>query len=130
MTSTPFATVPELGVWIDDDDLEAGNERAEFLLSLISGQAAKFAGAAASGWTTDSVPDEVKLVVLQVAARVYDNPTGLSSENFGFYGYSAKSIGAMFTSEEQRTCADAGLVTGGASLGDTFSVPLRPRRRW
>ncbi len=47
-----------------------------------------------STWTDADVPDAVATVVLQVARRVFDNPTGVSQKSIDDYSVSYGSVSA------------------------------------
>lgn len=58
-----------------------------------------------SGWTPDTVPDEVIVIVLAVAARVFRNPDGVTSNAVGGVSetYSPATLGAYLLSSERAT---------------------------
>lgn len=79
-----LATVDELAFWADD----VAPDMATLVIGGVSASAIRIAAPVSGSWSSpDTVPDEVKLLVLQVAARVVANPRGLASESESVGGY-------------------------------------------
>lgn len=87
MALPPLVTLTEFGVWVGDD--LAGDQQAEMVLASAS---ALVRAEARRTWTTEDgqlsdVPDQVRTIVLEVAARRWRNPEGYTSETDGDYTY-------------------------------------------
>jgi hypothetical protein len=119
---TRLASTSELTAWAGSVDPTL----AGIVLDAVSGSAIRLAVPVSASWTSgDTVPAEVKALILQVAARVVDNPTGLTSESFAGYASGRPDRGIVFTEAERSALLEAaGLVY--ESNADAFSVPLRP----
>jgi hypothetical protein len=105
-----LATVDELNAWTEDSVNET---RAELVLAAVSGSAIRIAAPASASWSSaDTAPDEVKALVLQVAARVIENPAAFQSKSETVGGYSgtvstAQERGVSFTEAERLALLDA-----------------------
>jgi hypothetical protein len=123
-----LATGDELTAWAGSVDPTL----AGLVLAAVSGTAIRLAQPVSAAWTSsETVPDEVKGVVLQVAARVVGNPSGYSSESLAGYSFAVGGVprGVVFTDDERYQLLEAaGLAYEAAS--DTVAVPLRPIQRW
>lgn len=80
MALLPLATVGDLAAWVGQPILDA-DARAEAVLSAASAIVRAYAG---QTWMVDpavlgDVPDDVSAVTVQIAARVWMNPSGLES---------------------------------------------------
>jgi hypothetical protein len=121
-----LASVEELAAWAGDVDPTL----AGLVLDGASATALRLATPVSDAWTSgDTVPAEVKGIILQVAARVAFNPTGLSTETVAGYSYGAGNVrGVVYTDQERQALLEAaGMLVDAA--GDTFAVSLRPRYR-
>lgn len=81
-------------------------------------------------WVLDNgvplVPPSVKVVVLAVALRVFNNPTNYTSESAGDYSYQAdpKAVGLMLTDDEVNVLHRAAALAAAeeaAASGETWS---------
>lgn len=84
MATPPLVIPQDLADWIGEpiaDDADV--KRAEGVLSLASNLAQRHAGA---DWATDGLPDGVREVILQCAARGYTNPEGWRDERLDDWG--------------------------------------------
>lgn len=92
-------TVDDLAAWTGQA-IESGNARAAAVLSAASALARGYAGLA---WDDDSVPEEVHAVVVQVAARVWMNPTGAVSWTKGPFSerYSDEAANGLFLTDSE-----------------------------
>lgn len=118
-----LAGVDELTAWMGLVD----PAQAALVLDSVSGTAIRLCQPVSADWTSaDLVPGEIKGLVLQVAARVAANPTGLTSEALSGYSSGRPDRGIVLTADERQALLEAaGLIYESAS--STLSVPLRPR---
>lgn len=90
-----------LGATFDVDD----DARAEAVLSAVSALIRSETGLT---WVTDdaldAVPGEVQAVVLQVATRVWNNPSGIKQESIGSYSvsYDTPWASGLYLSAQER----------------------------
>lgn len=117
-------TAEELSAYLQDDDLKAGT--VTLLVDLVTGvidEVATF---------TEPYPVRVKAIALEVAARAYTNPSGLSSRTTSIDDYSttdrwdAKAAGVFLTPSERDAViiASGGSAGGGAFAVDTVSTTI------
>jgi hypothetical protein len=111
--SNPLALVSdlELRLRLEADslsgvDLQAAEAEIDATSALVHA-AARDAGLA-TPWTIETVPDEVAVIVVRVAARAYRNPEGIAQENIGgAYSYTL----AQGETSAYLTTDEAGAVT-------------------
>jgi hypothetical protein len=72
MPADPLASLSALEVWLGAPLCGPDVARAEAVLGAVSSLIRSVAGVT---WETDPVPDDVHTVTLEVAARVYRNPS-------------------------------------------------------
>lgn len=125
--SVPLATPEELTAFAGSVD----PTMAAIVLGAVSGAAVRLASPISDVWTSpDTVPVEVKGLILQIATRVVSNPAGRGGETAGASSYTMGSqpVGIVLTDAEKQAILEAaGLAYEGA--GDTMAVSLRPARR-
>src|SRR5690554_8051834 len=83
----PLVTLAEFGTWVGED--LTGDQQAAMILDAAS---ALVRAEARRTWTDDSgnlvdVPEQVRTITLEVAARRWRNPEGYTSETDGDYTY-------------------------------------------
>ena len=136
MASLPLAYPDDLGAWVGQD-ISLDDPRAGAVLSAASGLVRSYTG---QTFDTGDVPDDVKGVVVQIAARVWINPAGLeyhaADDARRGWGQSG-TLGLRLTDADKDTLApyiegaSSGLGTIGISTGvgnytDTVYVPTGP----
>jgi len=147
MSMLPLATVTQLeerlGVpvgSIQGEDLTRAQRNLEDASTLIRAESG-------IAWV-DSVgipiaPDAVVVIVLQMAKRVYENPSNLSGESVGSYSYQndQASLGIYLTDDELRSVKAATMEwmqqqsptrwsgTGSITMRPAYR-PQRDRREW
>lgn len=141
MALPPLASVSDLAAWVGQAIPDA-DPRAGAVLSAASALVRSYAGQTWSidGTTLDDdLPPVVAAVVVQVAARVWTNPAGLTSVTLDDatrrWGESG-SVGLYLTEHEKATLADFSLsaspgvgvlsFTRGEGSHDTVYVPTAP----
>lgn len=73
-------------------------------------------------WDISTVPSDVKLIVLQAAARAMDNPTQNTQESVGTAARQVKVTGVSLTPDELAVCRlAAGLVPAVVPRAGSFS---------
>lgn len=87
MALPPLVTLAEFGTWVGED--LTGDQQAAMILDAAS---ALVRAEARRTWTDDSgtlvdVPEQVRTITLEVAARRWRNPEGYTSETDGDYTY-------------------------------------------
>lgn len=85
MAQPPLAVPSDLAAWVGQD-IPADDPRAEAVLSAASSLVrTEIPGQVHAAWAAsdDTVPDTVRQVVVQVAARVWLNPAGAVSVQVG-----------------------------------------------
>lgn len=101
MTTLP-PLIEDLAAWIGEP-IPSGDERAEAVLSAATGLVSGYAG---KDWTTVDAPADVVAIAVQVAARVWRNPSGAIQWTKGpfseRYGDDA-AFGLFLTDEEKAT---------------------------
>jgi hypothetical protein len=139
MASLPLADVSALAAWVGQD-IDLADPRAEAVLSAASTLVRAHTGQTwetATGAPLD-VPEVVSVVTVQVAARVWNNPDGLTSvtvddgtRRWGDGG------GALRLTDADREALRPHKVGGNSSIGslsvaagsgslDTIYVPTAP----
>lgn len=83
----PLVTLADFGTWVGED--LTGDQQAAMILDAAS---ALVRAEARRTWTDDSgtlvdVPEQVRTITLEVAARRWRNPEGYTSETDGDYTY-------------------------------------------
>lgn len=133
MTTLP-PPIADLAAWVGQDiapdDLRAG--------AVLSAASSLVSGYAGKDWSTVEAPADVAAIVVQVAARVWSNPTGAVAWTKGPFSerYSdSAALGLYLTESEQsalnrfRTSA-SGLGTLSVTRGEeneaTIYVPTGP----
>lgn len=110
MALPPLADVADLDAWlpgvaiVGDDDAEA---RAEAVLSAASAIVRAENGknwVDENGELLDDIPDAVSVLVVQLAARLWANPTGLTQETAG--PFSAMHGRSTLTDDERGVLTD------------------------
>lgn len=108
-------------------DLQAA-EDALSDASVLVRAAARDAGLA-EPWTAFTAPEEVRLVVVRVAKRQYENPSGYVSEAMGGGAYSYRladdETSAYLTAAEAATISAAVAASGPAGASQGFTGSLR-----
>lgn len=100
MPTTLPPLTSDLAAWvgqsIEDDDPRAG--------AVLSAATALVRGYAGQEWETD-VPDEVSAVVVQVAARVWNNPGGLVAETIDDYSrrFDESAASGLFLTDSEKS---------------------------
>lgn len=141
MALPPLAAVSDLAAWVGQD-IPNSDPRAGAVLSAASALVRAEAG---TTWVDDqdaltTVPDEVAAVVVQVASRVWSNPTGATAWTKGPFSerYSEDvALGLYLTDAERAILAryrpsgtPSGLgvlsTTRGEDGSDTVYVPTGP----
>jgi hypothetical protein len=140
MALPALAAPADLAAWMGQD-IPAGDARAWAVLSAASALVRAEAGQTWVNNTNDltGVPDEVAAIVVQVAARVWANPTGAVQWTKGPFSerYSDDAaLGLYLTDAEKsalsryRSAAPSGLgvlsTTRGDDYADTVYVPTGP----
>jgi len=102
-----LATIDELTAWAGPVDATL----AGLILDGVSAAALRIAAAVSTSWSgPDTVPAEIKTLVLQVAARVATNPAGFQSETLAGYSYTVDTRqpgGVTFTDSERQALLEA-----------------------
>src|SRR5688572_11693139 len=81
---TSLATVADLGIRVGET--LTGNTQAQWFLDTASGIIRGYTGETwlnDAGTEVEDVPDEVRRIAVEVAARVWLNPDGLTQETTG-----------------------------------------------
>lgn len=118
MAVLPYASVADLAAWVGQD-IDAGDKRARALLVAASIRVRTYVGVSVADKWDDygepapvdpvPIPDVVTSVVVQVAARPWINPQGLTTEANDDYtrrfGDDAKG-GIYLTTDEQSDLND------------------------
>lgn len=133
MTTLP-PPVADLADWVGQT-IASGDPRAAAVLSAASNLVQGYTG---KDWSTDAAPADVVDVVIQVAARVWRNPTGAVSWTKGPFSerYRDDAADGLYLTESEmsvlnrfRTAA-SGLGTLSTTRGDgdshTIYVPTGP----
>lgn len=141
MALPPLAAASDLAAWVGQT-IASDDPRAGAVLSAASALVRGFTG---QTWTDDAdaltdVPDDVEAIVIQVAARVWLNPSGAVQWTKGPFSEryaDSASWGAYLTDTEKESLA--AYVTGAPSIGigtlsittgvsnnDTIYVPTGP----
>lgn len=124
-TQPPLAEVSDLAAWVGQD-IPDSDPRAGAVLSAASTLVRAEADPdVAAEWAMTTAPDEVSMVVVQVAARVWLNPTGMVAESVDDYTarWAESESGVYLTKTERdvlskyRTKAK-GVWTLGTTRGD------------
>lgn len=128
MAQPALAQVPDLAAWVGED-IPSADARASAVLSAASTLVRSYTG---QTWTNEAgalleVPDDVAMVTVQVAARVWVNPEGVQADSIddGSRRFVASGeTGAYLTLGERdilskyRTAGPKGLWTLGTTRGD------------
>jgi hypothetical protein len=132
MTTLP-PPVSALSAWVGET-IANDDARAAAVLSAASGLVRGYAGQA---WA-DSVPDDVAAIVVQVAARVWRNPSGAVSRTAGPFSesYASDAVLGLFLTESEQSVLNrfrvvaSGLGTVSTTREDpgtgTIYVPTGP----
>lgn len=105
MASLPFADTDQLASWVGEEISSSSDvARAEAMLTAASVLVRAEVGAAvADAW--DLVPEDVEIIVVQAAARVWFNPQGLIGDSIDDYSRRWESdgtqVGAYLTQAEK-----------------------------
>lgn len=137
MASLPLANPDDLGAWLGQD-IDPADPRAGAVLAAASALVRSYTG---KTWgENDEVPDDVKGVVVQVAARVWVNPAGLEYHSVDDarrgWGQSG-TLGLRLTDADKETLSgyvegassglgSIGISAGGGNYDDTIYVPTGP----
>ncbi|MBT2502983.1 hypothetical protein [Curtobacterium sp. ISL-83] len=112
-TPATLAGVSDLGDWLSETIVESSAEgkRAVLCLRLASSLVRKETGRTwldDDGNLVDPLPDDVQLVTLYCAGRVYDNREAQTSGGVDDYseGWKVDESGAYLTNSEKRMLAD------------------------
>lgn len=93
---TDLITPRELAVWTDSDvDVVTADPFAIEVMDKVS-QLARFLGGQPD-WSYDTAPFDVKMVVLRVCKRTYENPLQETSTNVGPIGSRVLDAAALLT---------------------------------
>lgn len=107
MAPTPLVTVQDLSDWLGEPIAEAEDvTRAGSVLGAASVLVRNYVGKTWDGG--DPVPDEVAIVVVQVAARGYTNPEGWRDERTDDWAGQGKPVpeaGLFLTASEKAILA-------------------------
>jgi hypothetical protein len=133
MTTLP-PPIADLAAWVGQD-IASDDLRAGAVLSAASSLVSGYAG---KDWSVDEAPDDVAAIVVQVAARVWSNPTGAVSWTKGPFSerYTDNAALGLYLTEAEQTVLNrfrtvaSGLgtlsVTRGEGESDTIYVPTGP----
>ena len=133
MTTLP-PPVANLAAWVGQD-IAPDDPRAGAVLSAATNLVHGYAG---KDWTTTEAPADVADIVVQVAARVWLNPSGAVSWTKGPFSerYSDNAANGLYLTDAEQTVLNrfrtvaSGLgtlsVTRGEGVGDTIYVPTAP----
>ncbi len=121
MALPPLADVAALDAWLPGVAIvgdEAAEQRAEAVLAAASATVRAQRG---ETWVVDDaliedIPDEVGVLVVQLAAKMWANPTGLTQETVG--PFSASHGQSLLTDDE------IGLLPGGTGPGGLGSIQV------
>lgn len=125
-----LVSVDELEAWLGAGAVQ-DVARADAVLVAVSSLVRSYAGQL---WDAEPVPDEIRAVVKDVAARVWDNPRHVRQQSTGPFSVSYSVTGLYLTDEERavvgRYNAQArGLWTMGVTrndaAADTVYVPVQ-----
>lgn len=112
MANLPFATVRDLADWVGQD-ITADDRRAQALLIAASVRVRTYVGSTTTDKWDDTgdpsappvpIPDVVTSVTVQVAARVWINPQGLTTEANDDYTrrWSDEAKGGIYLTKEEQ----------------------------
>lgn len=133
-----LATVQELGDWLGESITadSVDGKRAAMCLRAASALVRKESGRT---WLTDAghlvadLPEDVKMVTLYSAARVYDNPNAQTRGGLDDYseGWKVDEAGAYLTASERRQLAPFRTASiGGLGAVSTSRVEPRSTSGW
>ena len=96
-----LADTSALETWLGVSFSGSEETRAAAVLDAVSSLVRSEAGRT---WEGETVPDDIATVVVQVAARVFNNPDGYTSERIDDYSYqvAANQVGLYLTPGEAR----------------------------
>lgn len=129
MAMLPLATVDDLAAWTGLS-IEASDPRAEALLSAASALVRGYTGMQwQTGGVLDPVPDDVRYVVVQIAARVWTNPSNLESITIddATRRWGSSGVAGLRLEESDRD-ALAGYLENGSSGLSALSVAVNDNR--
>jgi hypothetical protein len=127
VTAPPFAYVDQLAAWVGES-IPEDDARAAAVLTAASLLVKSEVGAAVvDEWV--EVPEEVTMVTIQVAARVWFNPQGLVSDSIDDYSRrweNGTESGVYLTPAERDVLSryrakPKGLWTLGTTRGDDYA---------
>lgn len=115
-------SVADLSAWVGQT-LDEADARAVAVLSAAS---ALVRGYAAQEWADDSAPADVAALVVQVAARVWFNPQGVTSETIDDYSrrFDGQETGLFLTESERTILNRYRASTSGLWVQPTTQGPL------
>lgn len=126
MAMPPLATVEDLAAWTGLS-IEAGDPRAGALLSAASALVRGYTG---EKWDGENAvaPDDVKYVVVQVAARAWINPSNLESITIddATRRWGSSGVAGLRLEASDRDALAGYLENGSTGLG-TISIAVNGR---
>lgn len=103
---SPLVSADDLSVWLGEPIVEdADVKRAESIISFAFTLVNRESGRSNSHWETEGLPQDVQNVVLQVAARGFQNPDSWANErvdDWGGGGRPVEELGMYLTATEKR----------------------------
>lgn len=117
MTLSPLASIDDLAVWLGQPAETLDSARAGMVLDVVSGIVRTEAGVT---WEGLPVPDQVRGVTAQVAARTYRNPTNAQQQTTGPFMVQGADLGGIVLTAAEKAIIHAAV---GTSRG-LWSQPL------
>lgn len=115
-------SVADLSAWVGQT-LDEADARA---VAVLSAATALVRGYASQEWDGDTAPDDVAALVVQVAARVWFNPQGVTSESIDDYSrrFDGQETGLFLTESERTILNRYRTSTSGLWVQPTTQGPL------